>query len=124
MNALQRIQNEAARVVTRCDLSKAGHLSQCGWLSVQQIAVYQTCILAHKVIESKSPKYLYQMFTTDYNFNTRQAARLEIRQDMTTPDMELTLASFRWRAVRQYNNLPAVMRQEKSLKIFKSTLWK
>ena len=38
MLALQRIQNKAARVVTRSSLSTSGHLSQCGWLSVRQLA--------------------------------------------------------------------------------------
>ena len=51
MLAVQRIQNKAARVVTRSNLSTAGHLAQCGWLSVQQLAVYQTCVLVYKVLE-------------------------------------------------------------------------
>ena len=53
--ALQRIQNKAARVVTRSSLSTAGHLAQCGWLSVRQLAVYHTCVLVYKVLEHKSP---------------------------------------------------------------------
>ena len=79
MQALQKIQNKAARVVTRSALTTAGHLSQCGWLSVHQVAIYQTCIMA-----SRSPEYLFNMFTTDY---IRQAARMEIRQDIETPDL-------------------------------------
>ena len=53
--ALQRIQNKAARVVTRSSLSTAGHLAQCGWLSVQQLAFYQMCVLVYKVLEHKFP---------------------------------------------------------------------
>ena len=119
-----RIQNKAARVVTRSDLSTAGHLAQCGWLSVKQLAVYQTCILVHKVLEKKSPQYLYSMFTTEYTCNTRQAARMEIRQDADTPDMTLTKDSFRWRAVGEYNRLPAEIRKLTSIKTFKTNLWR
>ena len=124
MQALQKIQNKAARVVTRSDLSTAGHLSQCGWLSVQQLAVYQTCILVYKVLENKSPNYLYSMFTTDYNCNTRQAARKEIRQDSSKPKLGLTTDSFGWRARSQYNKLPAEIRKLETLKKFKTNLWK
>ena len=69
--ALQRIQNKAARVVTRSSLSTAGHLAQCGWLSVRQLAVYQTCVLVYKVLEHKSPQYLYSMFSSEYTRDTR-----------------------------------------------------
>ena len=123
LQALQRIQNKAARVVTRSDLSTAGHLGQCGWLSVQQLAVYQTCILVHKVLESRTPQYLYSMFTMDYPCNTRLAARLEIRQDSSIPDKELTKDSFRWRAVKEYNKIPLDIIQQ-SLKTFKTKLWR
>jgi hypothetical protein len=124
MLALQRIQNKAARVVTRSDLSTVGHLAQCGWLSVQQLAFYQTCILVHKVLENKSPKYLYSMFTMDYTITTRQATRREIRQDSDTPELGLTMDSFRWRAAKDYNRIPAEIRRMKSLKTFKTNLWK
>ena len=124
MLALQRIQNKAARVVTRSNLSTAGHLAQCGWLSVRQLAFYQTCVLVYKVLEHKSPQYLYNMFRNEYNRDTRQAARMELRQDSETPDLDLMMNSFRWRAVKCYNQLPAGIRKQKTLKSFKTSLWK
>ena len=119
MLALQRIQNKAARVVTKLNLSTAGH-----WLSVHQLAVYQTCVLVYKVLEHKSPQYLFTMFTTDYTRNTRQAARMEIRQDSEVPDLNLTMDGFRWRATMEFNKIPAEIRQMKTLKSFKTSLWK
>ena len=124
LQALQVIQNKAARVVTRSDLSTAGHLGQCGWLSVRQLAMYQTCVLVYKVLEEKSPMYLYRMFSREYMRNTRQAARMELRQDSETPELELMMKSFRWRAMRQYNEIPADMRKLETLKSFKTCLWK
>ena len=87
MQALQRIQTKAARVVTRSSLPTSGHLAQCGWLSVQQLAVYQTCILVHKVLASRSPQYIFNMFSTDYTRETRQASRMEIKQDRDHPEL-------------------------------------
>ena len=124
LQALQTIQNKAARIVTRSTLSTAEHLAQCGWLSVRQLAVYQTCVLVFKVLEHKSPKYLYGMFSREYRRDTRQAARLEIKADAETPDLDLMVNSFRWRALREYNQLPAELRKVKTLKAFKPSLWK
>ena len=124
MLALQRIQNKAARVVTRSNLSTAGHLAQCGWLSVHQLAVYQTCVLVFKVLEQKSPQYLFNMFTTDYTRNTRQAARMLIRQESEVPELDLTMDGFRWRATLEYNKIPTEIRQMQTLKSFKTSLWK
>ena len=112
MQALQRVQDKAARI------------AQFGWLSVHQLSVYQTCILVHKVLASRSPQYLFNMFTMDYNCNTRQAARMEIRQDRDTPELELTKDSFRWRATREYNRIPAEIRRISSLQLFKTRLWR
>ena len=111
LQALQRIQNKAA-------------LAQCGWLSVRQLAVYQTCILVFKVLEQKSPQYLYGMFSAEYRRETRQAARLELKADADTPDLDLMVSRFRWRALRIYNQLPAELRKVKSFKSFKPSLWK
>ena len=122
--ALQRIQNKAMRVVTRSDLSTAGHLAQCGWLSVKQLAFYQTCVLVFNVLENKSPQYLYMMFNREYIKNTRQAARREIRQDGGIPDLGLMWNSFRWRALREFNQIPAELRKVGTLKSFKTGLKK
>ena len=124
LHALQVIQNKAARFVTRSDLSTVGHLGQCGWLSVKQLAMYQTCVLVYKVLQEKSPMYLYSMFNKEYIRNTRQAARMELRQDGETPELGLALSSFRWRALREYNQIPADMRKLKTLQSFKTCLWK
>ena len=124
MLAVQRIQNKAARVVTRSNLSTAGHLAQCGWLSVQQLAVYQTCVLVYKVLEQKSPQYLYSMFSMNYTMDTRQAARLDIRPDRKIPELDLTMAGFRWRAAKEWNKVPKDIRQSQSIKLFKTSLWR
>ena len=64
------------------------------------------------------------MFTMDYNCNTRQAARMEIRQDRDKPELELTKDSFRWRATREYNRIPAEIRRISSIQLFKTRLWR
>ena len=76
------------------------------------------------VAQILSPQYLYGMFSAEYRRDTRQAARLELKADADTPDRDLMVNSFRWRALREYNQLPVELRKVNSLKSFKPSLWK
>ena len=74
--SLQVILNGAARVVTRLDwgTSTKDLLSQCGWLSVNQLIFYHSVLQLHKVRLSGSPMYLYTMHNSwSYSYRTRQA---------------------------------------------------
>ena len=81
LQSLQVVQNRAARIVTRRGRYKyspaAELLKQCGWLSVRQFAVYQTCELVYKVLEHKYPQYNYKMLSSEYSRDNRQAAKQE-----------------------------------------------
>ena len=64
------------RVVTRLDwcTSTKDLLSQCGWLSVNQLIFYHSVLQLHKVRLSGSPMYLYTMHNSwSYSYRTRQA---------------------------------------------------
>ena len=64
------------RVVTRLDWcpSTKHLLSQCGWLSVNQLIFYHSVLQLHKVRLSGSPMYLYTMHNSwSYSYRTRQA---------------------------------------------------
>ena len=73
IKSLQTLQNKAARAVTKLDWNTptAELLRQCGWLSVHQLSVYHSVVLVFKVLQFRSPKYLYNMFSTTYNYKTR-----------------------------------------------------
>ena len=121
LKALQTLQNKAARAVTKLDWNSptALILQQCGWLSVNQLSVYHTVILAHQVIEAKSPHYLYSKFNTNYYYRTRQADSGKIRCTRT-PELDLARDSFCWRAAELYNKLPSEIRSMKTLTLFKT----
>ena len=73
--SLQVIQNKVARVVTKLDWSTSPQvlLTQVGWLSVKQLVFYHSVLLIYKVRMSQVPKYLNNMFSWSYQYNTRQA---------------------------------------------------
>ena len=58
VQALQSLQSKAARAVTKLDwnTATAEQLRQCGWLSVHQLSVYHTVVMAFKVMQGKSPE--------------------------------------------------------------------
>ena len=58
---------------------------------------------------------------TDYFRDTRLGWR---SGRMETPDLELTKDSFRWRAMREYNKLPAELRRQSLVSAFKTELWR
>ena len=119
--SLQVIMNKAARVVTRLDWSTPTRelLSQCGWLSVNQLIFYHSVLQLHKVRLSGTPKYLFTMHNSwSYQYRTRQAEN-NLVQVRGKPNLELTKHSYKWRAARQYNQLPTDIRKCSNIKSFK-----
>jgi hypothetical protein len=110
------IQNKAARAVTKLNwyTPTADLLRQCNWLSVHQLSVYHSVTLAFKVKQAKSPKYLFTMFNTSYNYKTRQAD-----SGTRTPELELAKDIFSWRAAHMFKQLPEHIRNLNNLQAFK-----
>ena len=55
-------------------------LKQCGWLSVQQLAVYHSVVMVYKVMLYKYPNFFYFMFSTKYSYQTNQTYSRMLRQ--------------------------------------------
>ena len=120
IHALQVVQTKAGKVVTKLDWYTPTRvvLHQCGWLSVQQLVVYHTVVMVYKILKNQSPSYLYSMFSTNYNYGTRQAGSGMIRSTRT-PTLDLASCSFRYRATVMYNDLPLYLREKSTLSGFK-----
>ena len=121
LRSLQIIQNKVARVVTKKAWSTPTSvlLSQCGWLSVRQLAMYHTVVLVYKVLKTGSPSYLHWMFSTDYRRTTRQSLQGLIKPSTKVPKHDLAASSFRHRAVQDYNLLSADTREAVNVIQFK-----
>ena len=122
IRSLQIVQNKAARVVTKLDWNTNTQvlLSQCGWLSVLQLAVYHTLVLVHTVLQTRQPEYLHSFFSLDYRVKTRLADQQILKpSQVLTPEHDLVTDSFRWRALRNWNSLPLDIRSISSTTKFK-----
>ena len=47
---------------------------------INQLVVYHSVVLVHKVIQNKSPKYLHSRFDAEYKYKTKQADNGLLRQ--------------------------------------------
>ena len=125
LRSLQVIQNKVARVVTRLPWATPTSvlLSECSWLSVRQLAMYHTVLIVYKVLKTGTPSYISSMFSTDYRRMTRQALQGVIKPSpgRNVARHELTAKSFRFRAVHDYNLLPAHIRDANSPDLFKKS---
>ena len=107
MNSIQIIQNRAARVLTKNDwtTSNEDNLAQLGWLSVYQLSHYHNILQLHQVKYQQLPKYVYEMYDWTYTHKTRQAAHSLIKPK-GIPRLDISLKSFRYRAIEHYNRIP------------------
>ena len=125
LKSLQVLQNRAARSVTKLSWYTPTRqlLSQCNWLSINQLIFYQTVLQVHRVVKSGSPLYLSDRLDTEHVYNTRQAAGGCVRWlGENSGELSLLQTSFLGRASKMYNDIPAKTRRLESLPTFKKEL--
>ena len=96
-------------------------MEQIGWLSVNQLVFYHSVLLIYKTKKQGAPKCINEMFSSEYSVDTRQAKN-ELLRPIVQPKLDLTLKSFRYRAVNSYNKVPLEIRKSESDDAFKSKL--
>ena len=115
INALQVLQNQAAKLVTKCPprTRRDFLLNSLKWLSVNQLISYHTLLTSHKVIKSRCPEYLSLIFD-------KRTRRNQIILPRT--NLELARRSFTLRGPRQWNLLPQSLRNMENTGKFKNLL--
>ena len=73
----------------------------------KQSVFFHTVIQAHKTIQTGVPRGLYESLSSNYPYRTRSAASGQIRQDTNFT----VQASFKFRAMQYYNQVPASVRK-------------
>ena len=60
-NQLQRLQDRAARIITKSN-DADNLLAQLGFLNVQQLIHFDTAVMVHKTLHNTAPSYFSGMF--------------------------------------------------------------
>ena len=115
MEALQIMQNKAARLVTHAQqsTSRVDIFSQVGWLTVNQLVVYHSALSTFRIRQAQEPEYLHDVMSRDNRVDR-----------IIVPNTNLTLAknSYCYRAASQWNSLPEHIRRNRRIGQFKSQL--
>ena len=114
LNALQRIQNKAARLVCGRGrrYSAAAALRQVGWLPVASLVDFYSLTQAKKILESKKPSYLFEKLVGGIGrpaYATRLCVGGNLRHGPEAR-LAITLNSWRWRVRRLWGEVPARIR--------------
>ena len=125
INALQVMQNRAARYVAKRDIYTPVRtlLTNCGWLSVYQMVFFQTVVLFYKTRQKKVPAYLFNMASSDYSYSTREKAKgnYKVITAVRRPSSH-AMKSYRWRSVDCWNMVPVEIKSIKYAVQFKKSL--
>ena len=125
LNTLQKLQNRAARLVTRKNIYTPVRdlLKQCGWLSVKQLVVYHDLLLVYKTMSTKRPSHLFNKFSQSCGIRTRVTGTAGIMENGKI-NSEFGKKKFSYRAVKQWNELPPSVRLSPTLSTFKLSIRK
>ena len=107
LNLLQKLQNWAARLVTKqnWNTTTLSNLSQCGWLSIQQLIAYYSLLQVFKSRKEKLPLHLYKKFSNEFIYKTRLAKGNGIEHNRIYRS-ELGKQNFSYRTTQLWNQLP------------------
>jgi hypothetical protein len=121
---LQRIQNNAARIVSK--VKKFDHISpileDLHWLPVKQRIIFKAMLLTYKALHGQAPTYLTELLIP---YRPTRSLRSEHQCHLTVPPSRTVTygdRSFSVMAPREWNNLPLKIRQSTSTESFKRNL--
>ena len=114
---LQRLQNQAARIVLRRDSSK-DNFNVLGWAELETQWKRHKCVLVYKCLNNLVPQYPSDYFIRNYNIHSYTTRR---KTDLHLPKAKLSLAkrTFRYSGSALFNQSPPNMQKAKSHSSFK-----
>ena len=120
--SLEKIQNEAARIVTGVtrSISLENLYIEIGWLTLSDRRKYQKLVLTYKIFNGQTPNYLLDIFPPNVNARTQYTLRNANDIDLIGHRTELFARSFIPSAIKLWNELPVDIKSIQSLSSFKS----
>ena len=123
LERLKRIQNKAARLITRT--RQRDHITpvlrELHWLPVSSRIKYKVLVLAYKCVHGQAPSYLSRLLKSQCRDERTRGAK-EIRLCTPIPKKTIGTCAFQVAAPELWNKLPARVRMLTSLSSFKTEL--
>ena len=122
-NQLQRLQDMAARIITKCN-DADNLLAQLGFLNVQQLIDFDMAVMVHKTLHNTAPSYFSGMFQevkTVHNQNTRGSRHSLFPMHH---NLKTGLRSFSHYGCSVWNRIDTDVQEITNIKYFKKNLKK
>ena len=115
LQALQLMQNKAARIVTSLPQwsSRESMFNKLEWLTVQQLTFYHTVVLVYKIRSKNQPEYLAELLSKDSR---------NFRIMIPRYDLQITNRAFTIRGAAAWNKIPRRIREQPKIGPFKKML--
>jgi len=124
LNRIQRVQNIAARIVTRCP--KSSHitpvLQELHWLPVRYRILFKILLLTYRCIHGTAPEYLVDLITF---YSPQRALRSSSHHLLVVPKTRTKSfgeRTFTYAAAREWNLLPVHIKVLPTIEHFKSAV--
>ena len=121
---LQRVQNVAARIVSRCD--KRSHITpvlySLHWLPVEQRIKFKILLITFKCIHSLAPEYLSELI---HQQSPNRSRRSQYQNSLMLPRTRLKSSgdrAFTFAAPKEWNKLPLHLKTSPNIASFKTNL--
>ena len=89
-------------------------LEEVNWLSIKELTTLHSLVQCWKILRLKKPENMVELLILDE----------ENLIKTPEPRLQFTLAGFRWRVTRDWNELPPETRVQMSLPVFKKEVKK
>jgi hypothetical protein len=119
---LQKLQNRAARAITRSsyDIGSSVVLDELNWDKLNVRRKKQKALLMFKVMHNRAPSYLADLFKS-YQSNY-QLRNIENKLSLPKPNTEYLKRSFSYSAARLWNELPVHIRNTSSIQAYRKEI--
>jgi hypothetical protein len=127
LNRLQRVMNEAARMLCRC--SRGDHVNRImkerlHWLRIPQRIQFKLCLLVYKSLHGTAPTYLSELVNQVNKNDARRRLRSATIGDLIVPRTRTNFGqhAFATAGPIAWNSLPKSVRSASSIASFKKKL--
>ena len=123
---LQRLQNRAAGIITGAtyNIRSKEVLEKLEWLPLKQRRIEQKAIMMYKIANNLAPKYMVQMFESNYGSNYHNLRNSKNDFQLPKCKTEYYGKTFAISGAKVWNSLPESLKDPQSLKSFKKQLRK
>ena len=127
IHPLQRVQNIAARIVSRCsrDIDSEDVLQSLNWLPIKYRITFKVLLIVYKCVNDLAPKYLSDLFIPykkDRTVRNNFKHLLDCPENRDAKSKSYGHRAFGFAGADMWNTLPLDIKLSSSVSVFKSKL--